>query len=200
LHKLPPFRGFRVPARFRAIAGVYLALLAGLGAVAIAGRIRSVWPRRAALWALGIGVLVDVHPTLELQPLWNHAPGIYKYVPDQRSVLADLPLPWGQDPFWHDPVYMYFSTFHWHPIVNGSSGFYPPWYDPLGAIAREFPSDATLDAFQKLGTEYFVLHEGFYHTPKFRRVIADVGLQPRLEFVATSSWEEGECRLYRLRR
>jgi hypothetical protein len=143
---------------------------------------------------------VDVHPAIELQPLWNHAPGIYNYVPDPRAVLADLPLPWGQDAFWHDPVYMYFSTFHWHPIINGSSGFVPTWYEPLGAIARDFPSDATLDAFRKLGTEYFVLHEGYYGTAKFRRVVADAGLQDRLEFVATSSWEEGECRLYRLRR
>ena len=200
LHKLPPFRGFRAPARFRAIAGLYLALLAGVGAVAIARRIGSVWRRRATLWAIGLAVLVDVHPAIELQPLWNHAPGIYKYVPDPRSVLADLPLPWGQDAFWHDPVYMYFATFHWHPIVNGSSGFAPAWYEPLGAIARDFPSDATLDAFRELGTEYFVLHEGYYGTAMFRRVVGDVGLQARLEFVATSSWEEGECRLYRLRR
>jgi hypothetical protein len=143
---------------------------------------------------------VDVQPTLELQPLWNHAPAIYNDVPDRRAVLADLPLPWGQDVFWHDPVYVYFSTFHWHPIINGSGGFVPAWYEPLGALARDFPSDPTLDAFRKLGTEYFVLHEGYYGTPKFNRVVADVGRQPRLEFVATSTWEEGECRLYRLRR
>jgi hypothetical protein len=200
LHELPPFRAFRVPARFRAIAGLYFALLAGSGAAAIARRISSVWPRRATLWAIGIAVLIDVHPTLELQPLWNHAPGIYNGVADRRAVLADLPLPWGQDAFWHDPVYVYFSTFHWHPIINGSSGFTPAWYEPLGALARDFPSDPTLDAFRTLGTEYFVLHEGYYGTPKFNRVVADAGRQPRLELVATSTWEEGECRLYRLRR
>jgi hypothetical protein len=200
LLELPPFRGFRVPARFRAIAGLYLALLAGVGAARIARRVASVWPRRATLWAIGIAVLADVRPTIELQPLWDHPPAIYESVPDRRAVLADLPLPWGQDVFWHDPVYVYFSTFHWHPIINGSGGFVPAWYEPLGAIARDFPSDPTLDAFRKLGTEYFVLHEGYYGTPRFRRVVADAGRQPRLELVAASSWEEGECRLYRLRR
>jgi hypothetical protein len=200
LLELPPFRAFRVPARFRAIAGLYLALLAGSGAAAIARRIPPVWPRRATLWAIGIALLVDVHPTLDLQPLWNHAPAIYNDIPDRRAVLADLPLPSGQDVFWHDPVYVYFSTFHWHPIINGSGGFNPAWYEPLGALARDFPSDPTLDAFRQLGTEYFVLHEGYYGTPRFNRVVADAGRQPRLEFVATSTWEEGECRLYRLRR
>jgi hypothetical protein len=67
-------------------------------------------------------------------------------------------------------------------------------------FARKFPTDATLDAFRKLGTEYFVRHEGYYRTQKFNRVVAHVERQPRVECVATSSWEEGECRLYRFRR
>ena len=199
LDTLPPFRGFRVPARFRAVAGLYLALLAGLGVAGLTRRIGSVWPRRVTLWVIGIALLVDLHPTLGLQPLWNHAPGIYRLVPDRQAVLADLPLPGDSDLFWHDPVYMYFSTFHWHPLINGASAFAPAWYGPLGAISREFPSDQTLDAFRTLGTEYFVLHEGYYHDT-FRRVVADAEAQPRLQFVATSSWEEGECRLYRLLR
>jgi hypothetical protein len=197
LDMLPGFRAFRVPARFRAVAGVYLALLAGLGVAGLMRRIASVWPRRLTLCAIGVALLVDVHPTLGLQPVWNHAPGIYSHVPDRRAVLADLPLPGDSDLFWHDPVYMYFSTFHWHPLINGASGFAPVWYAPLGAISREFPSDQTLDAFRALGTEYFVLHEGYYHDT-FKRVVADADAQPRLQFVATSSWEEGECRLYRL--
>jgi hypothetical protein len=196
----PPFRGFRAPARFRAVAGLYLALLTGVGIAALARRIDRVWATRAVLSVLGVLLLVDVHPALELQPLWNHAPGIYQLIPDRRAVLADLPLPWDGDPFWHDPVYMYFSTFHWHPIVNGSSGFMPPWYDQLGAISRDFPADQALDAFRRLGTEYFVLHEGYYRTQAFRRVVSDIEAQPRLQFVETATWEEGECRLYRLLR
>jgi hypothetical protein len=199
LDTLPPFRGFRVPARFRAVAGLYLALLAGLGVAGVMRRIGSPWPRRVTLLGIGIALLVDVHPTLGLQPLWNHAPGIYSLVPNRQAVLADLPLPGDSDLFWHDPVYMYFSTFHWHPLINGASGFVPAWYSPLAAIGREFPSNQTLDAFRALGTEYFVLHEGYYHDT-FKRVVADAEAQPRLQFVATSSWEEGECRLYRLLR
>ncbi|PYR29605.1 MAG: hypothetical protein DMF92_11295 [Acidobacteria bacterium] len=96
-----------------------------------------------------------------------------------------------------DPVYVYLSTFHWHPIVNGASGFEPRWYASLVSASREFPADAALDAFSKLGAKYFVLHEGYYRN-SFLRVVADAEAQPRLQFVATSTWEEGECRLYRL--
>ena len=72
-----------------------------------------------------MGPATDAHPVLALQPLWNHPPGIYRMIPEPAAVVADLPIPWDRDPFWHDPVFMYFSTFHWHPLVNGSSGFAP---------------------------------------------------------------------------
>ena len=175
-------------------------MLTGVGIAALARRIETAWATRVMLSVLGVLLLIDVHPALELQPLWDHPPGIYQLIPDRRAVLADLPLPWDRDPFWHDPVYMYFSTFHWHPIVNGSSGFTAPWYDQLGALSREFPADEALDAYRRLGTEYFVLHEGYYGTQKFRRVVSDIEAQPRLQFVETATWEEGECRLYRLLR
>src|SRR5262249_36981596 len=155
---------------------------------------------RLALGAAAVALIVDVHPIVALQPVWTHGPAIYRRVPDPHAVIANLPLPWGQDPFWHDPVYVYFSTFHWHPIVNGSSGFSPPWYDELGSVSRFFPSDAALDAHRRLGTEYFVLHEGYYGAAAYRRVASEADAQPRLRFVAAEVWEEGECRLYRLLR
>jgi hypothetical protein len=191
LIKLAPFRGFRVPARFRAVAGLYLALLAGMGVVRLTRLIRSVWPRRAAVWATAIAVLVDVRPSLELRPLWTHAPAVYASAPE-GVVLADLPMPGSAD-----PVYVYLSTFHWHPIVNGASGFEPAWYAPLVSISREFPADQALDAFSKVGTQYVVIHESYYRD-FFPRVVAAAAAQPRLQFVATSTWEEGESRLYRL--
>jgi hypothetical protein len=191
LNELPLFRGFRVPARFRAVAGLYLALLAGMGVGRLTQFIGSVWPRRVTVLAIAIAVLVDLRPSLELQPLWTHAPDIYARAPD-HAVLADLPMPGNGG-----PVYVYLSTFHWHPIVNGASGFEPPWYASLVSASREFPADDTLDAFSKLGTKYFVLHEGYYRNT-FPRVVAAAEAQPRLQFVATSTWEEGECRLYRL--
>jgi hypothetical protein len=141
--------------------------------------------------AIAIAVLVDVRPSLELRPLWTHGPGVYASLPD-RAVVADLPMSGTAD-----PVYVYLSTFHWHPLINGASGFEPAWYTPLVSASREFPADEALDAFSKLGTQYFVLHESYYRN-FFPRVVAAAEAQPRLQFVATSMWEEGESRLYRL--
>ena len=196
---LPPFKALRVPARFRGVETLFLALMAGIGIANVARRIGNQSVARVTLALVAVLLLVDVHPVLNLQPVWDHAPGIYRRIPDPHAVIADLPLPASQDPFWHDPVYMYFSTFHWHPLVNGSSGFVPRWYDALGIVSRRFPSDEALDAYQRLGTEYFVLHEGYYGRT-FGDVVAAAEAQPRLQFVATETWEEGESRLYRLLR
>jgi len=191
LYQLPPFRAFRVAARFRAVAGLFLALLAGLGVARLVRPMRSIWMPRVTIAAIAGASLVDVRPSLELRPLWTHAPDIYASVPD-RAVVADLPM-FGSS----DPVYVYLSTFHWHPLVNGASGFEPGWYASLVATSRQFPADETLDAFNRLGTKYFVIHESYYRNA-FPRVVAAADAQPRLQFVATSTWEEGECRLYRL--
>jgi hypothetical protein len=193
LSKIPPFRAFRVAARFRAVAGLFLALLAAIGVARLAAAIGSIWMKRATIAAIAVAVLVDARPTLELRPLWTHGPDVYAAVPD-RAVVADLPM-YGNG----DPVYVYLSIFHWHPLINGASGFEPGWYAPLVAASREFPGDKTLDAFDALGTQYFVLHEAYYRDA-FPRVTAAADAHPRLQFIATSSWEEGECRLYRLRR
>ncbi len=198
LEHIPGFRAFRVPVRFRAVAGLYLAILAGLAAARLCRLLRSATLRRMALGVVTAALVVDVYPSLELQPVWRHAPGIYATIPDE-AVIADVPLPAETDPQWHATVYEYFSTFHWHPTTNGYSGFAPPWYASLAAVGASFPSDQALDAFHAVGTEYFVLHEGFYHGPA-KRILADADAQPRLQLVATATWEEGQSRLYRLLR
>jgi hypothetical protein len=198
LERVPGFRAFRVPARFRAIAGLYLAILAGLTAARLSAWISSAALRRTALTVLACALVVDVYPSFELQPVWKHPPGIYDRIPD-GAVMADMPLAGEADPQWHATMSEYFSTFHWHPTTNGYSGFAPAWYAPLAAVGASFPSDQALDAFHAVGTEYFVLHEGFYHGAS-TRVIADADAQPRLQLVATATWEEGQSRLYRLLR
>jgi hypothetical protein len=162
-----------------------------MGVARLARFMPSVWPARVMAVAIAIAVLVDVRPSLELRPLWTHGPGVYASLPD-RAVVADLPMSGTAD-----PVYVYLSTFHWHPLINGASGFEPAWYTPLVSASREFPADEALDAFSKLGTQYFVLHESYYRN-FFPRVVAAAEAQPRLQFVATSMWEEGESRLYKL--
>jgi hypothetical protein len=42
--------------------------------------------------------------------------------------------------------YMVNATRHWHPLLNGYSGFRPPSYTRSYEAARTFPSDESLVA------------------------------------------------------
>src|SRR5262249_49321884 len=79
---VPPMRAFRAPARFRAIGGLWLALLGGVAVAGLAHRLTSARSAHVAVGALALLVLIDLHPTLELQPVWNHAPDIYQRIPE----------------------------------------------------------------------------------------------------------------------
>jgi hypothetical protein len=196
LNRLPVFRAFRVPARFRAVAAIYFALLGAIGLASLSRRLPGRRSATALAASLGVAIGIDVHPALELLPVWTHGPPIVAHVPAD-AVIANLPMPMASEPRWHDTLYQYFSTFDWHPIVNGYSGFQPSWYGRLGQLSRDFPADATLDGFRDLGTQYFVLHAGFYHDA-YGRVVAAADHQPRLQLVATDTWDEGETRVYKL--
>ncbi len=58
-------------------------------------------------------------------------------VDEPPSVLMELPLK--SPDIYLEPVYMYFSTFHWHTLVNGYSGFSPPSVRPPARPRAEIP-------------------------------------------------------------
>jgi hypothetical protein len=147
-----------------------------------------------AISSVAVLLIVEFLPRLELEPIWTRIPTVYSRLP-HGAVVANLPH--GSSENWNDPIYLYWSTGAWPELVNGYSGFEPPWYGRLRALAAEFPADRTLDAYRELGTQYFVLHAGLYRQ-RYADVIAEADRQPRLRHVTTYEWEEGEARVYQL--
>src|SRR5207237_10772932 len=69
-----PFRGLRSPARFAALVGMTLAILAGFGTQRLLRRRPSSRYQRAAFAALIAVVLIDAWPTLALRAGWKETP------------------------------------------------------------------------------------------------------------------------------
>src|SRR4029079_19438146 len=61
-----------------------------------------------------------------------------------------------------DPLYMYYSTFHWKPLVNGYSGFFPPSYMDFLWAMRSFPDAPSIDFLRRRGATYIVLDADIY--------------------------------------
>ena len=92
---------------------------------------------------------------------------------------------------------LYFATVHHQRLVNGGSGFYPPWYNALAERMKSFPNDAAVAALRDHGAEYLVVHEAFYDAAAYERVIAGIEARTDLASVATAKWNGKNVKLFR---
>jgi len=168
---VPLYQGLRALARLGIFVVFFLAVLAAYGYVAMAE-----WLPRAArpalAIALGAAMLLEyrVRP-LELVPYPNAAPPIYAWLAQQpRGVVAELPMTPDGVPG-SDPAYSYLSTFHWQPIVNGYSGFYPATYLSRLADTADFPDERSLRRLRRDGVRYLVVHLGAFPRERRDRVL-----------------------------
>jgi hypothetical protein len=136
---VPGMSSIRVSSRFAAIFLVFAAVLAGMGAARVAAA-RVGAP--AAVLGLGAGLLLMNLPgsfrlnaplastdaNLRPPPAYltpsPSAPEVYRRVAklEGRVVVAEFPF----TDLWYSTRYLFFSSFHWKPIVNGFTSFLPP--------------------------------------------------------------------------
>jgi hypothetical protein len=194
-----PYRGLRVPARFSILVGLTLSVLAGYGAARILGR----WPRqRMTLTAVMLGlIMLEAMPRMPLEHVWTNPPPIYGSIASEpTAVLAEFPMPTVPVGYFFDTRYLYFSTFHWHPIVNGNSGYFPKSYEELTRRELDFPSDSAVEYLRMRGVDYVAVHGAFIDRENFERIVATLDARQDMPLVAAAPWEGSESRLYRLRR
>jgi hypothetical protein len=58
--------------------------------------------------------------------------------------------------------YQYYSTTHWHPIVNGYSRTEPSGYRERMTTIATFPSHESAVSLRAIGADYLVLHTKRY--------------------------------------
>ena len=188
-----PFRGLRAPARYSMLVGLSLAILAGFGAARLIESVRSRRGRVAFAAVLCAVILAEPKPPVAVGPL-PPVPEVYRALAGHPvGAIAVLPM-------LHAVAaqYVYYSTFHWLPMVNGYSGALPPSYRPLHSAVQRFPDGVSLSALRSYGVSHVVLHEEFYGDGEYRDVIAQVERRPELVFVSQSTDGRFESRIYGL--
>jgi len=171
---VPGFDGLRVPARFGVIEALMLAMLGAYGAHGLAKSRTG----RFILAAAGVFLFVEAthipFTTNGMAPVNGfatpearlyrpgRAPAVYREMARQPSGSVVLELPFGQPDY--DLRAMFYSTVHWHPIVNGYSGVFPPHYGLLTAAFSEMPRHPaiSLDAIRTSGATHAIVHEAAY--------------------------------------
>lgn len=94
---------------------------------------------------------------------------------------------------------MYFSLWHWLPMVNGYSGYTTDSYRDFAKSLDAFPSPATLAALRSRGVTHVTITCGLYRNG-CDTVMAAVDASDQFRLVTAAEWEGQPTRLYELRR
>jgi hypothetical protein len=154
------FRGLRAPARASAFCLLFLGVLAAHGTAALTASMTTRKRRAAAALICTILLLEYRVGSLPLVAYHNEPPPLYRVLAAlPRGVVAEFPtarLEWAPH---LDPRFEYMSTFHWMPILNGYSGFYPPSYLRRLARLARFPDEASVASLRRENVRYVIVHD-----------------------------------------
>jgi hypothetical protein len=195
---VPGFDGLRVPSRYAMLVMLFLAILAGFGGAAIERRFRWGGALIACLGLIAVGesfaAPIIINGTAAEGGYAPPPPRVYtnEGVPRVYRFLKTLPagtvlveFPFGETAY--ELRYMFYSTEHWHPLLNGYSGTFPISYGRGGALLRR-PLNAPNLAWQSVkdsGATHAIVHEGLYLEGEGRAIsrwLAEQGARQIAEF------------------
>lgn len=164
---VPGYAGFRDIGRMDQVMMAFLCGAAAIGAARLVGR-----PRRAGV-LLALAALIVLESWVVQRPLLpvasgSRIPAAYAWLALQPAgVVAELPMcHLNTAPCIEEAAYMYFSTYHWHPLVNGGGGFAPADWDATTASMLTFPSPQAYATLRRHAVRYLIVH------PKFQNIAA----------------------------
>lgn len=184
---VPGFRAMRVPARFGLLVLFSLVVIAGWGVAAAARWLKRRWPELAFARVV---VVIACVALLVLQTFWGLAlsepivsgkgiPAVYRWLSsqDKPGAIVELPM---------EPAakrYIYFSTYHWKPLVNGYSGYFPPLNQDILNEMKDFPSQRSILVLQALGVDGALVHDA---QPE---LLARIAQTPQLSLAKKIGWD-----------
>jgi hypothetical protein len=202
LERVAFLQGLRAPSRFGIVALMAIAMLAAFGLRAFQQRVAV--PVAAVLVALAFGgCLVEYRTTLTLAPVTAQPPeAVNVYAAVRRlgpGVVLELPLPTLDRLPGHEALYAFWSDQHWHPLVNGYSGYYPPEFLELVVNTHGFPAPVTTAFLERIGVRYVIVHHTHLYGQDLAGLLEQMLASPALEYVGTFQAPSGLTALFLMR-
>ncbi len=196
---VPVYRGLRAPARLGIFVVMFLGVLGAYGYTALVESLRPA-ARRVIFAVLAGALLVEYSATMTLTSYPAKAPALYRYLAQlPPGVVAEFPVPRPESLPGFDAEYSYFSVFHWHPIVNGYSGAYPPSYLMRLERLRHFPDERSRRQLRHDGVRYVVVHEGKYANGGGNKILAEVAHAGEFRYEGSFEDSQGVAHVYTFR-
>jgi hypothetical protein len=161
---VPGISGLRVPPRMAIYFFFALSVLAGWGAARLLGRLRE----KKRVWAGSALLLFPLIESFGGPVRYDSAPKtpeVYSWLSAQShpSPVVELPLPAPDLQEIHrNAIYLFWSTSHFQPLVNGYATLIPPVYAELHRELEGLPDERGLAALRRFGIRYVILHRDLY--------------------------------------
>ncbi len=188
---MPPFGGIRVWSRFGVVAGLMVAVLAGLGLAAWRREQSAIAAHRGATIGSIFFVGLALFEFLTV-PFGMVKPGprlVDEWLAAQPEFFAIIQLPYDVA---LEGDQLYYSQHHGKPIASGYGTFFPDAFTSREEDLRAFPADRSLDVLLGWGVRYVLLSQGNF--PDWLEVESQIAAQPRLRL----AYDDGDVRAYEL--
>jgi hypothetical protein len=161
--------GLRQVTRFAVLALFAVSVLAAIGAATIEAPLRRLGRFAPAVLVCCAFLELLVMPLTADRPGGEAlvrvppTPPVYTWLAKQPDNFAILELPYAPPGLeWQNGSYVYWSTVHWHGVVDAYSGFAPPTYPALAAILKGFPDELSREALTLRHVRYVIIHHDRY--------------------------------------
>src|SRR5262245_8439835 len=166
---LPILHGLRQPTRFGVLVISSVSVLAAFGAARLEPWLRRFGAAAPATLAALMFLDLLIAPVRVDRPHGDalvrvpEAPPVYRWLAEQPGTFAILELPYAPEGLlWQNAPYVYWSTVHWHGVVDAYSGFASPDYRSLTRILDGFPDEVSRQALLQRHVLFVIVHHDRY--------------------------------------
>ncbi|MFN3301765.1 MAG: hypothetical protein ACK413_01915 [Patescibacteria group bacterium] len=196
---LPGFKSIRAVGRFIILFIFGISLIIGL-AISIFLKKKSL-TKLSFLFLLMIlfiieSLLISIKFVYLIElPIKKDIPYIYQTLAKEKDdfPLLELPILINGKPE-ISAIYMYFSTYHWKKLVNGSSSYYPPLYPQFVKTFIDFPHEKSIRLIKALGVKYIIIHYNLMKKEEKERIKREIIKFP--ELVLKENFKDNNLEVY----
>ncbi|MCC7007323.1 MAG: hypothetical protein IT184_00755 [Acidobacteria bacterium] len=153
----------RAPARFGVIVVLGLSVLAGFGVASLSRRRPWVGALLVVVLAAELAVKTDWGwPSWPLRTTTPPSVAYQTVAQRPRGVFVEFPFPYVRSNYHNHGSAMYWSTYHWQPMVNGYSDLVPPDFDAIARPINFFPDPASFAIMHERQVRYVLWHIDYY--------------------------------------
>jgi hypothetical protein len=198
--RLEVFQGLRASARASIFVVAFLSVLAAQGFAALTAALKPRLRLASSILVASVLLLEYWVAPLTLVRFHNTAPPLYAWLSHLPSgVVAEFPMPRNESLPGLEPRYLYMSTFHWMPILNGYSGYYPPSYLRRLKPLSRLPDASFVRTLVNNDVRYVIVHLDEYSAEEREHILTGLSIERALPHLGNFEDGWGDAAVFAVR-